>query len=92
MQDPQQMQAQSLGQEDPMEKERVTYSSIPAKRIPWTEEPGGLQSMGSQRAEQLRTWFNCIATRASEGRLFISSSLMRKHFGNTAQLPDATTT
>ena len=41
----------------------------PAKRIPWTEEPGGLQSMGSQRAEQLSTLFNCIATRASEGRV-----------------------
>ena len=72
------MQAQSLGQEDIMEKERATYSRIPAKRIPWTEEPGGLQTMGSQRAEQLRTWFNCIATRASEGKFFISSSLMRK--------------
>ena len=40
---------QSLGQEDPLEKEMATHSSIPASRIPWTEEPGGLQSMGSQR-------------------------------------------
>ena len=40
---------QSLGQEDPLEKEMVVYSSILAWRIPWTEEPGGLQSMGSQR-------------------------------------------
>ena len=39
----------SLGQEDPLEKEMPTYSSIPAWRIPWTEEPGGLQSMESQR-------------------------------------------
>ena len=39
----------SLGWEDPLEKEMATYSSIPAWRIPWTEEPGGLQSMGSQR-------------------------------------------
>ena len=39
----------SLGQEDPLEKEMVTHSSILAWRIPWTEEPGGLQSMGSQR-------------------------------------------
>ena len=38
-----------LGLEDPLEKEMATYSSIPAWRIPWTEEPGGLQSMGSQR-------------------------------------------
>ena len=40
---------QSLGQEDPLEKNMATYSRIPAWRIPWTEEPGGLQSMGSQR-------------------------------------------
>ena len=39
----------SLGQEDPLEKEMVTHSSILAWRIPWTEEPGRLQSMGSQR-------------------------------------------
>ena len=38
-----------LGQEDPLEKEMVTHSSILAWRIPRTEEPGGLQSMGSQR-------------------------------------------
>ena len=35
----------SLGQEDPLEKGRATHSSIPVWRIPWTEEPGGLQSM-----------------------------------------------
>ena len=40
---------QSLGQEDPPEKEMATHSSILAWRIPWTEEPGRLQSMGSQR-------------------------------------------
>ena len=40
---------QSLGQEDPLEKRMATYSSILAWRILWTEEPGGLQSMGSQR-------------------------------------------
>ena len=39
----------SLGQEDPLEKEMATHSSILAWRIPWTEESGGLQSMGSQR-------------------------------------------
>ena len=39
----------SLGQEDPLEKEMTTYSSILAWRIPWTEEPGGLQSIGFQR-------------------------------------------
>ena len=40
----------SLGWEDPLEKEMVTHSSILAWKISWTEEPGGLQSMGSQRA------------------------------------------
>ena len=39
----------SLGQKDPLEKEMVTHFRILAWRIPWTEEPGGLQSMGSQR-------------------------------------------
>ena len=39
----------SLGQEDPLEEEMATHSSILAWRIPWTEEPGRLQSMGSQR-------------------------------------------
>ena len=38
---------QSLGQEDPLEEEMATHSSILAWRIPWTEETGGLQSMGS---------------------------------------------
>ena len=40
---------QSLGWEDPLEKEMATHSSTLAWKIPWTEEPGGLQSMGSQR-------------------------------------------
>ena len=39
----------SLGQEDPLEKEMATYSRILAWRIPWTEEPGELHFMGSQR-------------------------------------------
>ena len=43
---------QSLGQEDPLEKEMATRSSILAWRIPWTEEPGRLQSMGSLRVGQ----------------------------------------
>ena len=41
----------SLGQEDPLEKEIVTHCSLLAWRIPWTEEPGGLQSMGSQKSD-----------------------------------------
>ena len=42
---------QSLGWKVPLEKEMATHSNILAWRIPWTEEPGGLQSMGSQRFE-----------------------------------------
>ena len=42
-------QVQSLGQEDPLEKEMATHSSTHAWKIPWMEKPGGLQSMGSQR-------------------------------------------
>ena len=45
----QETQVQSLGQEDPLEEEMATHSSILVWRTPWTEEPGGLQSMGSQR-------------------------------------------
>ena len=45
----QEMWVRSLGQEDPLEKEMASHSSIPPWEIPWTEEPGGLQSMGSQR-------------------------------------------
>ena len=48
----QEMQVQSLGWEDPLEKEMTTHSSILAWEIPWTNEPGGLQSRGSQRVGQ----------------------------------------
>ena len=45
----QETQVRSLGQEHPVEKEMATHSSILAWKIPWTEEPGGLQSVGLQR-------------------------------------------
>ena len=45
----QETRVQSLGLKDPLEEGMATHSSILAWRIPWTEEPGGLQSMGSQR-------------------------------------------
>ena len=45
----QETQVQSLGQEDPLEKGVTTHSSIHAWEVPWTDEPGGLQSMGSMR-------------------------------------------
>ena len=51
----------SLGQEDFLEKEMATHSSVLPWRIPWTEEPGGLQSMGckeSDTTEQLTLWDN----------------------------------
>ena len=49
MQETQEMLVRSLGQEDPLEEEMATHSSLLAWKIPWTEEPGGLQSTGSQR-------------------------------------------
>ena len=45
----QETQVQSLGQQGPLEKGKATHSSILTWRIPWTEKPGGLQSIGSQR-------------------------------------------
>ena len=47
----QETQVQFLGQEDPLEKRMTTHSSILAWRVPWTEEPGGLQYVGSQRVQ-----------------------------------------
>ena len=52
MQETQEMQVRSLGREEPSEKEMATHSSILAWKIPWTEEPGGLQSMGSERVRR----------------------------------------
>ena len=51
----QEMQVQSLGQEDPLEKEMATQTSILAWEILWTEEPEGLQSMGSKELD--KTWW-----------------------------------
>ena len=45
----QEARVRSLSREDPLEKEMATHSSILAREIPWTEEPGGLQCLGSQR-------------------------------------------
>ena len=49
MQETPETQVRSLGQGDPLEEEMATHSGVLAWRIPWMEEPGGLQSMGSQR-------------------------------------------
>ena len=51
MQEPQETQVQSLGQEDPLEKGMAVHSSIVAWRIPWAEEPGRLQSIGLQESD-----------------------------------------
>ena len=51
MQEVQEMKVRSLGWEDPLGKKMATHSTIPAWEIPWTEEPGGLQSMGSQELD-----------------------------------------
>ena len=51
MKETEEMWVLSLGREDPLEEEMATHFSILAWKIPWTEEPGGLQSMGLQRVE-----------------------------------------
>ena len=66
----QETQVQSLGQEDPLEKEMATHSSILTRKIPWTEEPAGLQSMESQESdttEQLKRLISpfCECTKCS---------------------------
>ena len=74
----QETQVQSLGWEDPLEKEMATHSSTLAWRIPWTEEPGRLQSTGSQRvghdwATSLQ-WLYNIQLKTSRGVLFLPPS------------------
>ena len=56
MQEMQKMQVRSLGWEDPLEEEMATQSSILAWEIPWTEEPGRLQSIGLQRVGHDSDW------------------------------------
>ena len=63
IQEIQELQVGSLGQEDPLEEGMATHSNILTWRIPWTEEPGGLQSIGSQRVGQNRSDRACMHTR-----------------------------
>ena len=65
----QETQVRSLGQEDPLEKEMAAHSSILAWIIPWTEEPGGLQLMGSQESDMTK------ATSVQFSRSVVSDSL-----------------
>ena len=73
-------QVRSLGREDPLEKEMATHSTILAWRIPWTEEPGGLQSTGSQRVGHdwvtllLYTW---IQVRVKGNEIFLKIYIKR---------------
>ena len=57
----------SLGQEDPLEKEMATHSSVLAWRNPWTQEPGGLQFTGSQRVRHGRLCFHFLLSCIGEG-------------------------
>ena len=66
MQETRGTQIWSLGQEDPLEEGMATHSGIPAWRIPETEEPGGLQSMGSQRVGH--DWSDLAHTHAGRER------------------------
>ena len=71
----QETQVQSLGWEDPLEEGMATHSSILAWRIPWTEEPGGLQSIGSHRVG--RDW--ATNTFSFTSTLYIPSNLLHAH-------------
>ena len=64
-------QVRSLGREDPLEKEMAIHSSTIAGKIPWTEEPGRLQSMGSQSRTRLSTFtfmWNCFSAEQTTPR------------------------
>ena len=54
------MEVRSLGLEDPLEESMATHSSILSWKIPWTEEPGGLPSIGSQRVRHDRSDLACM--------------------------------
>ena len=66
MQEMQKTQFRSLGQENPLEEEMAARSSILAWEIPWTEEPGWLQSMGSQSLTPLNDWAQHMGLRFSQ--------------------------
>ena len=79
----QDMWAQSLGQEDPLEKQMATHSSILAWEIPWIEEPGGLQAMSSHRVGHFMTKLGfsfsyAKTTKVALGRYTVSSKNYNK--------------
>ena len=71
----------SLGPEDPLEEEMAIHSSILAWRIPWTEEPGGFQSIGSHRVGHD---FSDLAAAAAANKTPISFILFKRSFGRYA--------
>ena len=62
-------QVQSLGQEDPLEKEMATHSNILAWKIPWTEEPGQLQSMGHKESD-MTEWLHFHFSLSTYNKVF----------------------
>ena len=72
MQELQETWVQSLGWKDPLEEGMATHSSLLAWRIPWTEEPGRLQSMGSQRVRY--DWSNLACTHAGDINVYMHLS------------------
>ena len=72
MQGLQETWVQSLGWKDPLEEGMATHSSLLAWRIPWTEEPGRLQSMGSQRVRY--DWSNLACTHAGDINVYMHLS------------------
>ena len=75
----------SLGWEDPLEKEMPTHSSILAWRIPWTEEPGGLQSMESQSWTQLSDFTFTFHFHALEKKMATHSSVLAWRIPGTGE-------
>ena len=69
----QEMQVRSLGREDPLEEVMATHSSILAWEIPWTEEPGGLQSVGSQKSRTRLNAHTCICRKQEKGHSLFQS-------------------
>ena len=82
----QETRVQSLGQEDPLEKEMAAHSRILAWRIPWTEEPGGLQSMGSLRiGKQLSDFTFTFHFHALEKEMATHSSVLALRIPGTGE-------
>ena len=86
MQETQEMQVQSLGREDPLEKKMATHSSILAWRIPWTEEPGGLESMGFQSQTRLSAYVPNWGAWAWEAGECTQNNTPTSHFVDVSKL------